>query len=109
MKVILLPNALKRLEEIYMFLQTFNPNTAVRIYNNILDEIEILEKYPRISAIEPLLSNSGKEFRSLIIMKYYKIIYYVEDKDNTVYVATVWDSRQNPDNLETEILIAKLS
>jgi plasmid stabilization system protein ParE len=53
-KIILLPNASKRLEEIYMFLHSFNPNAAVRIYNDILNEIEILEKYPRISTVEQL-------------------------------------------------------
>ena len=45
MKVILLPRALSRLDEIFDWIKTTNSeNAAVKIYNSILDELEILEK-----------------------------------------------------------------
>ena len=70
MKVILLPRALSRLDEIFDWLKTTNSESfAVKIYNSILDELEILEKQPKIASIEPLLEDLPKQFRSLVINK----------------------------------------
>ena len=105
MKVILLPGALSKLDEIFDWVKTTNSeNAAVKIYNSILDELEILEKQPRIAAIEPMLEDFPKQFRSLIINKKYKAVYYIEEQRNTVFVTTIWDCRQNLDNLTKEIL-----
>jgi plasmid stabilization system protein ParE len=104
MDVILLPKALDRLEEIYSFIQSVSEIAAIRIYNDMLDEIGKLKFFPRLAAAEPLLADCGKIFRSLIVMKHYKVVYYVEEAENTAYVATVWDCRQNPDNLGKEVM-----
>ena len=105
MKVILLPKALDKLDEIFDWeATTNNENFAVKIYNSILDELEILEKYPKIAAIEPILEDLPKQFRSLIIHKRYKAVYYIEEQKETVLVATIWDCRQNPVNLQKEII-----
>ena len=54
MKVVLLPKALSRLDEIFDWVKTNNnENAAIKVYNSILDELEILEKQPQIAAIEP--------------------------------------------------------
>ena len=103
MKVILLPNALSRLDEIFDWIKaTNNENSAVKVYNSILDELEILEKQPQIAAIEPLLEDLPKQFRSLIINKQYKAVYYIEEQNDTVFIATIWDCRSNPSDLQKE-------
>ena len=55
MKVILLPKAIGRLDEIYDFIKVKNENVAINIFNSILDEIKILEDFPQVAAAEPLL------------------------------------------------------
>jgi plasmid stabilization system protein ParE len=104
MKVVLLPKALSRLDEIFDWIKTTNSeNSAAKVYNSILDELEILEKQPEIAAIEPILEGLPKQFRSLIVNRKYKAVYYIEKQSNTVFVATIWDCRQDPDNLTKEM------
>ena len=104
MKVVLLPKALSRLDEIFDWIKTTNnENAAARIYNLILDELEILESQPRIAPIEPSLEDFPMQFRSLVIKKKYKAIYYIEELINVVYVATIWDCRQNTEKLTEDI------
>jgi plasmid stabilization system protein ParE len=103
MSVYILPKAMLRLEEIYDYYSLFNEQTAARIYNDILDEIGVLERFPRIGPVELLLDDCGKEFRYLVVLKHFKVIYFVEDADNAVYVATIWDCRQDPQNIRWEV------
>lgn len=103
MNIFILPRAIERMEEIYDYFLQFNELAAVRIYNGILDDIEKLERFPRMGAIEQGLTDCGKTFRSLVVMKNYKAIYYIEDNENAIYIATVWDCRQNPDRLKMEV------
>jgi plasmid stabilization system protein ParE len=103
MNVLLLPKAIERLDEIYNYIRLCSELAAARIYNDILDEIAKLKLFPRMAPVEPILANCGKIFRSLVVMKHYKVVYYIEDEEDTIYIATVWDCRQNPDNLEKEI------
>ncbi len=103
MNVILLPNALRRLDEIFDWLKTtYSEDTATKTYNSMLDELEILEKFPKIASIEPILEDLPKQFRSLIINQKYKAIYYIEEQNDTVFVATIWNCRRNPADLQKE-------
>ena len=103
MNVFILPGAIERMEEIYDYFLHLNEFVAVRIYNGILDDIEKLERFPRMGAVEQYLTDCGKNFRSLVVMKNYKVIYYIEEDENAIYIATVWDCRQNPDRLKMEV------
>jgi len=90
------------MEEIYDYIFQFNEAAAARVYNDILDRIELLEIFPRMGPVEQQLADCGKIFRSHVIMNY-KVIYYVEESENAIYVATVWDCRQNPEKLQFEV------
>jgi plasmid stabilization system protein ParE len=104
MRVILLPQALRRLDEIFDWVSTSNSKeAAARVYNAILDELEILERQPKIAAIETILADLPQQFRSLVINRKYKAVYYIEEAEETVFVATVWDCRRNPENMKLEI------
>ena len=49
MKIIWSKEAKADLDSIYVFQATFNENAAVRIYNAILDEVEILLRFPNLA------------------------------------------------------------
>ena len=66
-RVFILPRAMRRMEEIYDYIFQFNEAAAARVYNEILDRMEILEKFPRIAPVEQQLADCGKEFRSLVV------------------------------------------
>jgi plasmid stabilization system protein ParE len=92
--------AKKRLNEIYDFIAKNSPIAANALYNEFLDEIDLLLDFPYIASIEPVL-NHPETFRSLVIRKTYKVIYYLTS--DTIVIATIWDCRRNPDKLEREI------
>jgi plasmid stabilization system protein ParE len=75
---------------------------AVKVYNGILDEIEVLMSFPQIARIEDSLKGFGVEFRSLVVLRRYKVVYFVEE--DVVYIFMIWDCRRNPEKFRQSIL-----
>ena len=59
-----------------------------------VDEIQKTDE--RLSAF-PLL----QEYRSLVIHRNYKVIYYIDD--DIVFIASFWSTQCDPENLRSEI------
>ncbi len=61
-------------------------------------EVALVETFlisnPRMGIVEPLLANRKKEYRSFVIGKLNKIVYYIED--DTIHIADFWDTRREP-------------
>lgn len=49
--------------------------------------------------IEELLSDRIQDFRYLVF-KNYKIIYWIDETRNTVFISNIFDTRQNPEKLK---------
>lgn len=95
MKIFWTSLAMEDLQSIYDFIAESNQRLAAYTYNTILDEVEILKKFPQIASIEPLLRSLKYKFRSLVIISgKYKIIYFVDNK--TIIITHVWDCRRDP-------------
>ncbi len=73
---------------------------AIKMHNKILDAVEPLLYFPQMAPIESLLEDRDKVYRALVVDKY-KIVYYVEN--NIIYIAAVWDCRQNTEKLRKRI------
>jgi plasmid stabilization system protein ParE len=82
------------LDDIYNMLEEKSQRSAIVLYNSILNEIERLRNFPKIAQIEPVLINEPQEFRSLVVQRNYKVVYYIEE--DTIYIAAIWGCRQNP-------------
>ena len=65
---------------------------SAKLYKKFHKEIRILKKYPDIG-----IRTEMENIRGLITGNY--IIYY-EITDISIIIHTIWDSRQNPDNLK---------
>jgi len=98
MKIIFSDLALEQLESIYNYLQTKSNNAAVLIHNHILDEIERLRDFPQIAPIEPELIGYAHTYRSLVVKKSYKVVYYIEN--DAVNISALFDCRQDPQKLK---------
>lgn len=72
-----------------------NKRTAKRLIKKIISEPNKLIQNPDIGQIEELLSNRNEEYRYLIC-KNYKIIYSIDKQSNSIKIADVFDTRQNP-------------
>ncbi|SFG49171.1 ParE toxin of type II toxin-antitoxin system, parDE [Algoriphagus hitonicola] len=55
----------------------------------------MLKKNPKIGRIEELLKERKERFRFLIY-KNYKLIYWINKKENRIEIVDVFDTRQNP-------------
>ena len=105
MNVIWLRIAAEHLEEIYEFLLKNNARAAADLYNDILDETEKLSGFPQIASLEQYLAEEPEMFRSLVIRRQYKVVYFIEDE--VIKIADVWDCRQNPAKMRRGLLKKK--
>lgn len=86
--------ALQELNDIYVYYSEHKSEiVAVKLFNTIVNAADRLGLFPEMGTTEELLKNRRKCYRSLIEGNY-KVVYYVED--NNVYIALIWDCRQNP-------------
>ena len=76
-----------------------------RANRKFLQEIQrvsdLLEDNPYMGQIEPLLANKPKEYRSIVINRLNKIVYYI--KGDTIRVSALWDTRREPKSLLDEV------
>ena len=102
MRIKWFPAAIKDIDGIYEYYSKKNQRAATDLYNGILDDAERLSNNPYIAAIEPLLSEMPKSYRSLVSGKgKIKIIYHV--KDDILIIVRIWDCRQNPEKLKKSL------
>jgi plasmid stabilization system protein ParE len=91
--------AINQLKDIFDYhLVKASPNIAQKLVQKIIDATIILEKNPKDGRKEDLLASRPQDFRFLII-KNYKIIYWIDYKFNIVNVSLVFDTRQNPEKI----------
>jgi plasmid stabilization system protein ParE len=93
-----------RVDEIEAFYKERSEKATIEILEDIASAVEPLVKFPQMAALEPLLSDLPQSFRSLVVRGIYKIIYYVDEKDEVINIVTVWDCRQNPKELRKEVM-----
>ena len=93
-KLIWSQNAKIRLFEILDFYNDKNRSSiySKKLYKKITKEISTLKKYP-----ETGVKSNLESIRGLIIDAY--IVFY-EFNNEHVIIHTIWDSRQNPNNLK---------
>ena len=100
MRVIWKNKAIRHLELLTDYgLETFGEKAVTRFVNNVRAYDKRLATNPYMGALEPLLANRRLPYRSLVVHPHYKLIYWVDEKQDTVFIAALWDTRRNPDNL----------
>lgn len=71
-----------------------------RIRQEFMDEVEqatlSLADMPTMGKIDPLFVYRKQTYRSIIVRRMNKIVYYV--KNSTIHVAAFWDTRCEPKN-----------
>ncbi|GHT42915.1 hypothetical protein AGMMS49965_15520 [Bacteroidia bacterium] len=98
--------AKQHLRDIYdYYADVAGDNIAGKLAADISNAARPLATFPEMAAREPALIDYPQVFRSLIVRKRYKIIYFVENE--IVHIVAVWDCRQNPDKLKGRVLMGK--
>ncbi|HET8804460.1 MAG TPA: type II toxin-antitoxin system RelE/ParE family toxin [Aequorivita sp.] len=90
----------QELERIYEYYrEKAGTRIAKKLVDGIYNETLKLKQQPEIGQLEELLKSRKEEFRYLIY-KNYKIIYWVNYKENRIEINDVFDTRQNPVKIE---------
>jgi plasmid stabilization system protein ParE len=93
----------KELEKIYEYYSEIaDVRIAKKLVSGIYDEALKLKTQPRIGQREELLKDRKQEFRYLVY-KNYKVIYWINEKENRIEINDVFDTRQNPIKIERTI------
>ena len=94
-KIIWSPDARDDLRKIYAFYSDKSIIVANKIVSDINSKTLFLTKQPFVAAIEPLLADDPRAFRSLLAFKgKFKILYYVDS--GSVNITYVWNCKQDP-------------
>jgi plasmid stabilization system protein ParE len=92
-----------KLDKIYDYYVERSPQAANRMFACIMQTANSLAESPQ--RVPVIFAYRDKIFRERLVLrprkKIHKIIYYIQDE--TVYIASVWDCRQNPQRLITEL------
>lgn len=74
--------------------QEFGVRAAERFYKKTEELQDALCLSPLMGKIEPLLNNRSRSYRSIVINKQNKLIYYIESE--TIFIVDFWDTRREP-------------
>ena len=79
---------------------TFGAHVALNFIESINKQVLLLSSYPFMGRVEPLLTHKKRhEYRSLVVHKHFKLVYYVDESRQTVFIADLWDTRREPARL----------
>jgi plasmid stabilization system protein ParE len=93
-------SAINQLKDIYDYhYVTASQKIAQRLVQNIIESTIILEKSPKVGRKEDLLADRSQEFRFIVIKKY-KIIYWIDTEFQIIHISLIFDTRQNPKAIE---------
>ena len=99
MNIIWDPLVKQQIEDIFRFNQTaFGTQKAKSIIQSINHHIHLLKQFPFMGAIEQSTTSRILPYRYLV-EKHCKIYYTVDDKN--IYIALIWDTRQDPQKVWT--------
>ena len=79
----------------------FGKSSRTKFLDNIYHVVPLLSKYPYLGKEEPLLEGASVVYRSLVIGRLNKIVYYING--NTIEIVALWDTRREPKKLTEEL------
>ena len=86
------------LEEIFRYYDTFSRKIAISYLEDIIKAGDFLEFFPEMGQKEPVLNHLGRNYRYMLVLRRYKLIYLFED--NICSILMIWDCKKNPELLE---------
>lgn len=102
MVIIWLPKAQQHLKDIYLFYkESRSLKAAVKVRQEIYSSVTPLKKFPQMAPIEIFSTKTTEEYRSLVVGKYFKVVYYISNQ--RIYISAIFDCRQDPKRNESKI------
>lgn len=74
----------------------FGERTAQRLYTRIMSYEPLLAANPKLGIEEPLLIGRKRAYRSIVVHKHFKLVYYINEVKQVIRIAALWDTRREP-------------
>ncbi len=82
-------------------LRDFGERTRQEFMDEVEQAVLLLADIPTMGKLDPLFANRKLAYRSFIVRRLNKIVYYV--KADTLHIAAFWDTRREPRNQARQI------
>ena len=97
MKVIVQKSASRQISRVYTYgEQHFGKLAAEKTHAHIMKALRLLAANPRLGIAEPLLAGRKRAYRSIVVHKLFKLVYYINEAKQVIYIAALWDTRREP-------------
>lgn len=80
----------------------FGKKSKESFLQKVRETRRLLADNPCLGPIEPLLAERTQTYRSVVVGKLNKMVYYIEE-DTVIYVVAFWDCRREPDTLASQV------
>ena len=74
----------------------FGRKTAAKMNERIESYAQALAGNPYMGIVESLLQGRKQTYRSLVVHKLVKLVYFVDETANRIQIYDVWDTRREP-------------
>lgn len=102
MRVIWLPQAKRQLRQTAKYiLREFGQKVRNEFMQDVQHANMLLSDNPNLGSVEPLLADRSLKYRSYVVNRLNKIIYFI--KEDHIEVADFWDVRREPKKLSERI------
>lgn len=100
MQVIIQLTADKRLDAaVGQGRRIFGEVVAKKFYNQVIHTIQLLAANPYMGERQPELDTLHRQYRTLVVHPHFKLVYYVDEPGQRLYITTLWDVRRAPTTL----------
>ena len=97
-QVIWTPLAQEDVHNIFDYYNGISSRVAQAVVEEIFDAANRLETMPEMGAREQVFAHLNREYRYLVVLRRYKLIYLYEN--HACSILMVWDCRRNPELLK---------
>ena len=98
MKLIWEKIALQQLKQVAGYIERcFNVSRKDIFLSDVKHTVELLQTQPYMGALEPVLSDRSKAYRSILVSKLNRMVYFVDD-NNVIHISAFWDCRSDAGN-----------
>lgn len=80
----------------------FGKKSKESFLQKVRETRRLLADNPYLGPVEPLLAERAQSYRSVVVGKLNKMVYYIEE-DTVIYVVAFWDCRREPDTLAGQV------
>ena len=102
MRVIWLPQAKRQLRQTASYIhREFGQKVRSEFMQDVQHANMLLSKNPNMGSVEPLLADRSIMYRSYVVNRLNKIVYFV--KEDHIEVADFWDVRREPKKLSERV------